>query len=223
MYNDEAPLDHLRHIPFADARQALLEFSGVGFKVADCIALFGLGHDAVVPIDTHVWRIATRDYGFRAPAVKGKGKAKAPVDGPISKDVYVLVQKFLAEAWGPFAGWKQQILLCVHSDMIRPCADRHSTADLRSFAEKESAELPVELPTGAIAPASVVLPPTPAATPKKRSRKVESPAFETPIKRVKSDPYPSPALSESDASVVDSPSASLADRVKGRRARRTAA
>ena len=126
--NDDAPLDHLRTIPFDDARQALIQFSGVGPKVAECgqlsrahahddscIALFGLGHDQVVPIDTHVWRIATRDYGFRVPAAKGKGKSKATADGPISKDVYVLVQKFLAEAWGPFAGWKQQILLCAAS------------------------------------------------------------------------------------------------------------
>lgn len=35
---------------------------GVGPKLAECIALFGLGHQSVVPIDTHMWNAATRRY-----------------------------------------------------------------------------------------------------------------------------------------------------------------
>ena len=117
-YDDNAPLDHLRSISFADAREALIAFPGVGPKVADCIALFGLAHDHVVPIDTHIWKVATRDYGFRAPVVKGKAKATA--DGPISKEVYVLVQKDLGEKWGPYAGWKQQIVRqSIYSQLTR--------------------------------------------------------------------------------------------------------
>ena len=37
-------------------------FSGVGKKVADCVALFCLDQFNAVPVDTHVWQIACRDY-----------------------------------------------------------------------------------------------------------------------------------------------------------------
>lgn len=39
------------------ARAALLEFIGVGRKVADCVLLFGLGFKGIVPIDTHVFQV----------------------------------------------------------------------------------------------------------------------------------------------------------------------
>ena len=34
----------------------------MGPKVADCVALFSLDQSACIPVDTHVWRIARRDY-----------------------------------------------------------------------------------------------------------------------------------------------------------------
>ena len=34
----------------------------MGPKVADCVALFSLDQAACIPVDTHVWRIARRDY-----------------------------------------------------------------------------------------------------------------------------------------------------------------
>jgi N-glycosylase/DNA lyase len=40
----------------------LMELPGVGRKVADCVALFSLDQTAAVPVDTHVWNIAIRDY-----------------------------------------------------------------------------------------------------------------------------------------------------------------
>src|SRR5262249_39054273 len=38
-----------------DARRALIALPSIGPKIADCVALFGLRHDAAVPVDTHVW------------------------------------------------------------------------------------------------------------------------------------------------------------------------
>jgi N-glycosylase/DNA lyase len=43
-------------------QQLLMELPGVGRKVADCVALFSLDQTAAVPVDTHVWNIAIRDY-----------------------------------------------------------------------------------------------------------------------------------------------------------------
>ena len=46
-------LEVLRSIPLKEARKALCTLPGVGPKVADCIALFSLGHTAAFPMD--VW------------------------------------------------------------------------------------------------------------------------------------------------------------------------
>jgi N-glycosylase/DNA lyase len=41
-------------LPYEDAREALTGFVGVGDKVADCVALFSLGHLEAVPLDTRI-------------------------------------------------------------------------------------------------------------------------------------------------------------------------
>ncbi|NTW10362.1 MAG: Fe-S cluster assembly protein HesB, partial [Chlorobiaceae bacterium] len=41
-------------IPLDELRRTLCELDGIGFKIADCIALFGLGRFDAFPIDTHV-------------------------------------------------------------------------------------------------------------------------------------------------------------------------
>ena len=44
-------------------RNNLMALAGVGPKVADCVALFSLRQDThAIPVDTHVWNIALRDY-----------------------------------------------------------------------------------------------------------------------------------------------------------------
>ena len=47
-------LKQLRDSALEDATQRLMMLSGVGPKVADCIALFGLGHHSAVPLDNRV-------------------------------------------------------------------------------------------------------------------------------------------------------------------------
>jgi len=44
-------------LSLSQVREKLLEFKGVGRKVADCIMLFGLGWDEIVPVDTHVFQV----------------------------------------------------------------------------------------------------------------------------------------------------------------------
>lgn len=55
-------LESLRTVSHAEAQQRLVQFSGVGTKVADCICLMALDKHAAIPVDTHVWQIASRDY-----------------------------------------------------------------------------------------------------------------------------------------------------------------
>ena len=52
-------LDHLEAMDDAEAFEYLTSFKGVGVKTAACVLCFALGRD-VIPVDTHVHRIATR-------------------------------------------------------------------------------------------------------------------------------------------------------------------
>ena len=56
-------LESLRTIEDRElVRTKLCDFPGIGPKVADCIALFSLDQEDVIPVDTHVWQIACRDF-----------------------------------------------------------------------------------------------------------------------------------------------------------------
>jgi len=65
-------LDHLRALTDAEALAYLVSFGGVGIKTAACVLCFSLGRD-VLPVDTHVHRIARR-LGWIPPAA---GAARA--------------------------------------------------------------------------------------------------------------------------------------------------
>jgi N-glycosylase/DNA lyase len=95
---------------YRDAHEQLLELQGVGPKVADCVCLMGLGWGESVPVDTHVWQIAQRDYKF------GKGKHAS-----LTKATYDGVANRFRALWGEEAGWAQSVLF---------------TANLRAFAER---------------------------------------------------------------------------------------
>ncbi|KAL7562917.1 hypothetical protein ACA910_000286 [Epithemia clementina (nom. ined.)] len=52
---------------YPEVRAQLLQLSGVGPKVADCVALFSLAQDThAIPVDVHVWNICLRDYAASA-------------------------------------------------------------------------------------------------------------------------------------------------------------
>jgi len=100
------------------AHAALLHLQGVGPKVADCVCLMGLGWGEAVPVDTHVWQIAQRDYKF------GKGKHSS-----LTKATYDAVGNKFRALWGKEAGWAHSVLF---------------TADLRAFSERLVAKIEVE-------------------------------------------------------------------------------
>ncbi len=55
-------LNSVLRMPYEKARMELLSLPGVGYKTADVLLAFGAGRD-VLPVDTHVFRIAKR-LGF---------------------------------------------------------------------------------------------------------------------------------------------------------------
>ncbi|KAG5977849.1 hypothetical protein E4U55_006490 [Claviceps digitariae] len=97
---------------YKGAHEALLTLTGVGPKVADCVCLMGLGWGESVPVDTHVWQIAQRDYKF------GKIKTKT-----FNKAMYDAVGDHFRNIWGDYAGWAHSVLF---------------TADLREFSDRKA-------------------------------------------------------------------------------------
>ena len=95
---------------YRKAHEELLQLQGVGPKVADCVCLMGLGWGESVPVDTHVWQFAQRDYKF------GKGKHKS-----LTKATYDAVGDHFRQLWGIEAGWAHSVLFA---------------ADLKTFAER---------------------------------------------------------------------------------------
>jgi N-glycosylase/DNA lyase len=95
----------------------LLQLQGVGPKVADCVCLMGLGWGEAVPVDTHVWQIAQRDYKF------GKGKHKS-----LTKATYDAVGDHFRQLWGKEAGWAHSVLFA---------------ADLKTFSERLTTKIEV--------------------------------------------------------------------------------
>ncbi|KAL7663995.1 DNA-(apurinic or apyrimidinic site) lyase [[Candida] zeylanoides] len=99
-------LDALRSAPYAEAHSFLLQLSGVGPKVADCICLMALDKHDVVPVDTHVYQIAIRDYKF-----SGKRDLKT-----MNKKIYEDIRRHFKEIFGEYAGWAQSVLFT--SDLV---------------------------------------------------------------------------------------------------------
>lgn len=99
---------------YKEAHEALLSLAGVGPKVADCVCLMGLGWGESVPVDTHVWQIAQRDYKF------GKSKTKT-----FNKVLYDAVGDHFRDIWGKYAGWAHSVLFA---------------ADLREFSNRMKKE-----------------------------------------------------------------------------------
>ncbi|KAK8181663.1 DNA glycosylase [Phyllosticta capitalensis] len=103
---------------YRTAHEELLALQGVGPKVADCVCLMGLGWGEAVPVDTHVWQIAQRDYKF------GKGKHSS-----LTKATYDAVANKFRSLWGKEAGWAHSVLF---------------TADLKTFSERLVAKVEVK-------------------------------------------------------------------------------
>lgn len=94
----EGWLGSLRGVEYSCAHRALMGLPGLGAKVSDCVALFGLWHPAAVPVDTHVRRIAVElfhtELGNRS----------------LTPGVYNTLADAMRAGFGEYAGWAQQAL-----------------------------------------------------------------------------------------------------------------
>lgn len=86
-----AAFEALKDCTFREAKASLLQLSGVGPKVADCILLFGLGRYEAFPIDTWVKKTLSRRYQL--------GDATQKV-----------IEAFVDDRFGDLKGFAQQFL-----------------------------------------------------------------------------------------------------------------
>uniref|UniRef100_A0A452GNS7 DNA-(apurinic or apyrimidinic site) lyase n=1 Tax=Gopherus agassizii TaxID=38772 RepID=A0A452GNS7_9SAUR len=93
-------LHQLRSTPYPEARRLLCALPGVGAKVADCVCLMALDKAEAVPVDTHVWQIARRDYGLEPCGPRGCS--------PLHWN-FLSSGDFFRQLWGPYAGWAQAV------------------------------------------------------------------------------------------------------------------
>jgi N-glycosylase/DNA lyase len=91
-------VEGLAAVDYELARRELMALPSVGPKIADCACLFGLGHDAAVPVDTHVWQLARELFPDE---IATRTLTPATYDG--------VRAAYLARC-GDRAGWAQQYL-----------------------------------------------------------------------------------------------------------------
>jgi N-glycosylase/DNA lyase len=124
----ERPPDYLHELrtkPYSEVVSALQEFSGVGPKVADCVALMSLDQHAAIPVDTHVIQIAMRDYKFRPKAAPKKKGQRAPRPSTnngklvMNERVYGEIRDFFQQIWGEYAGWAHSVLFAADLKVLQ--------------------------------------------------------------------------------------------------------
>ncbi|KAI5959819.1 OGG1 [Candida pseudojiufengensis] len=93
-------LNELRNKSYEESHAFLIQLCGVGPKVADCICLMSLDKSDIVPIDTHIYQIAIRDFKF-----KGKKDLKT-----LNLKLHSEIRQFFKNIFGDYAGWAQSVL-----------------------------------------------------------------------------------------------------------------
>lgn len=104
----EGWLNELRKVPYSQAHAELMNLPGVGAKVADCVCLMSLNKMEAIPVDTHVWQIATRDY-----KMKLAGKS-------LTTRVYNEIGDHFRTLFGRYAGWAHSVCLSGITSIMCP-------------------------------------------------------------------------------------------------------
>ncbi|MEM3536742.1 MAG: DNA glycosylase, partial [Candidatus Bathyarchaeia archaeon] len=114
VYEDKFEFDHLRKITYEKAREELMQFPGVGLKVADCTLLFSLEKLEAFPIDVWVKRVILRHYANHFPSnfISKASCRKSPT--PFE---YERLSQFGQKYFGEYAGYAQEYLY--HYERVR--------------------------------------------------------------------------------------------------------
>ena len=152
---------------YKHAQEQLLTLSGVGPKVSDCVCLMGLGWGEAVPVDTHVWQIAVRDYKFKKQASK-----------TFSKGMHDAVGDHFRNLWGEYAGWAQSVLFTANlrafSDRLQAAKEvKDEVKEEVDFKKEEAAVKEETVETDLTAVSVQVQPKEKVSTSRTRKRKIQ--------------------------------------------------
>jgi len=100
-------LEHLKSMPYLEARRMLFEFSGVGLKVADCVLLFSIEKMEAFPVDVWVKRVILKHYANQFPEALVK---KISSHESLSNGEYEKLNVFGRSYFGKYAGYAQEYL-----------------------------------------------------------------------------------------------------------------
>ncbi|CAK9168740.1 unnamed protein product [Ilex paraguariensis] len=122
-------LASLRELDLQKAIDGLSTLPGVGPKVAACVALFSLDQHHAIPVDTHVWQIATR---YLIPELAGTR---------LTPKVCNRVADAFLSKYGKYAGWAQTLLFIAELPSQKAILPLNfSTADAKKATPSENEE-----------------------------------------------------------------------------------
>ncbi len=125
--------DYLRKLRIMSDSQAvqdeLTKFSGIGRKVADCIALFSLDQDDAIPVDVHVQHIASRDYDS---TVLGEAKSITPT-------IYKRVGDLFRDRFPNYPGWAHSLLFVAELPSFRDVLPIDVVTEMDDWRAREMA------------------------------------------------------------------------------------
>jgi N-glycosylase/DNA lyase len=104
---EKIDLENLKSLPYLEARKKLLEFSGVGLKVADCVLLFSLDKLEAFPVDVWVKRVVLNHYVRELPQDLVK---KLQSHDSLTNGEYLKIGDFARNYFGKYAGYAQEYL-----------------------------------------------------------------------------------------------------------------
>jgi N-glycosylase/DNA lyase len=107
IHEEKIDLDSLKALPYLEARKQLLEFAGVGLKVADCVLLFSLEKLEAFPVDVWVKRVILNHYANQLPTDLVK---KLKSHDSLTNSEYEKTSTFARAYFGRYAGYAQEYL-----------------------------------------------------------------------------------------------------------------
>mmetsp|Transcript_10128 Transcript_10128/g.16771 ORF Transcript_10128/g.16771 Transcript_10128/m.16771 type:complete len:504 (+) Transcript_10128:135-1646(+) len=126
-------LQGLRSLPRQEVRAQLILMSGVGPKVADCVALFSLDQPDVVPVDTHVRDICMRDYAKNTDDSTSP-HARIANAGSLTPSIYEAVGDVFRERFQRRAGWAHSVLFAGELPFFKTLLPQDLQEDMAAFA-----------------------------------------------------------------------------------------
>ena len=107
VYENDFELESLRKLSYEKAKEELLNFLGVGLKVADCVLLFSLGKLDAFPVDVWIKRVILKYYATNFP---NEFTRKISGKKSLTSLEYEKLNLFGRKYFGDYAGYAQEYL-----------------------------------------------------------------------------------------------------------------